>query len=197
HSRSTCKRLAVSDLCDRQSSAREVAKKIGVSRPMLYKWKDQLLGDEAYRSMRKRNVIAPEDERAVLLEKVAQLEQQVHCLQREHDILTRANDLIKKDQGINSLALTNREKTQVVDALRDTYPLSELLDTLELARSSYFYHRARLRVHDKYEGVCSIITDIFHGNHRCYGYRRIHAVLRRHDTCISEKVVRRLMAQEQ
>ncbi len=191
------KRLAVSDLCERQRSAREVAKNVGVSRPMLYKWKDQLLGDKAYRSMRKRNVIAPEDERAALLERIAQLEQRVHRLQLEHDILTRANDLIKKDQGINSLALTNREKSQVVDALKDTYPLSELLDTLELARSSYFYHRARLRVRDKYEDARNAITDIFNDNHRCYGYRRVHAVLRRRDTFISEKVVRRLMALEQ
>lgn len=36
------KRLAVSDLCERQGSALKVAKKVGVSRPMLYKWKDEL-----------------------------------------------------------------------------------------------------------------------------------------------------------
>lgn len=147
--------------------------------------------------MRKRNVIDPEDERAVLLERIAQLEERVHRLQREHDILRQANDLIKKDQGINSLALTNREKTQVVDALKEKYLLCELLGTLGLARSSYFYHRVRLRVGDKYDDTRSVITEIFNDNHRCYGYRRIHAVLRRDDTCISEKVVRRLMAQEQ
>ena len=93
------KNQAVSYLCDRQRSAREVAKKIGVRRPMLYKWKDQLLGDKAYRSMRKRNMIAPDDERAGLLERVAHLEQQVHRQQCEHDILTRANDLIKKTKA--------------------------------------------------------------------------------------------------
>lgn len=191
------KQLAVSELCDRQGPACKVAKKVGVSRPMLYKWKDELLGDEAYKSMRKRNEFAPEDERTVLLEKIAQLEQQVHRLQLEHDILTRANYLIKKDQGINHLILTNREKTQVIDALRNTYPLPELLNALGLARSSYFYHRTRLHVHDKYDNARSTIIEIFNANHRCYGYRRIHAVLRRRDTFISEKVVRRLMAQEQ
>lgn len=191
------KHHAVSELCDRHGSARKVAENIGVSRPMLYKWKDQLLGDEAYRSMRKRNVIAPEDDRTVLLERIAQLEQQVHRLQLEHDILTRANDLIKKDQGISALTLTNREKTQVVDALKDTYPLSELLGFLGLARSSYFYHKARLRVRDKYADVRHIMAEVFHDNYRCYGYRRIHAALGRSGMCISEKVVRRLMAQEQ
>jgi transposase InsO family protein len=40
------------------------------------------------------------------------------------------------------------------------------------------------------------VIELFNRNHRCYGYRRIHAVLRRCGTRISEKVVRRLMAQE-
>ncbi|WOD12955.1 IS3 family transposase [Pseudomonas sp. NyZ704] len=190
------KRQAVSALCDRQGAAWEVAGVVGVSRPMLYKWKDQLLGYEAYRSMRKRNVIAPDDERVALLERIAQIEQRGHHLQLEYDILIRTNDLIKKDQGISSVALTNREKTQVVDALRDSHPLPKLLDALGLARSSYFYHRTRLRVGDKYEDMRSAIIEIFNDNHRCYGYRRVHATLRRHDTCISEKVVRKLMAQE-
>lgn len=35
--------------------------------------------------------------------------------------------------------------TLLVDALRETYELSELFVDLGFARSSYFYHRARLR----------------------------------------------------
>lgn len=188
---------AVSDLSKRKGSARETAQRVGVSRPMLYKWKDQILGKKAYLSMRKRNSVGFEDDRAALLEKIAELEQQLHRQQLEQDILRRTNEVIKKGLGIDSVTLTNREKTQVVDALRDIYLLPELLATLALARSSYFYHRARLGMRDKYEDVRNDITEIFNGNHRCYGYRRIHAVLRRRDTCISEKVVRRLMALEQ
>lgn len=188
---------AVSELCQREGSAQQVAQEIDVSRPLLYKWKDELIGNEAYQSMRKSKTITPEDERtAALLEKIAQLEQQIHHLQLEHDILTQANDLIKKDPGINFLTLKNREKTQVVDALKDIYSLPELLVTLNLARSSYFYHRNRLRLSDKYENVRDVITDIFDKNYRCYGYRRVHALLRRCKTFISEKIVRRLMAQE-
>lgn len=41
------------------------------------------------------------------------------------------------------------------------------------------------------------MAEIFDGNYRCYGYRRLHAVLRENNTYISEKVVRRLMAEEQ
>jgi putative transposase len=65
-----------------------------------------------------------------------------------------------------------------------------------LARSSYFYHRARLNGTDKYLEVRRAISDIFEGNHHCYGYRRIQASLSRQQVMISEKVVQRLMRQE-
>lgn len=191
------KRQAVSDLCERQGSAQKVAKKVGVSRPMLYKWKDQTIGHEAYQSMRKLNVIAPDDERAALFETIAQLKQQVHRLQLEQDVMRQATELIKKDQGITALILTNREKTRVVDALRDAHSLPELLYTLQLARSSYFYHKAALSLPDKYAEVRDTLVEIFHDNHRCYGYRRVQAVLRKRHTRLSEKVVRRLMAEAQ
>jgi transposase InsO family protein len=74
--------------------------------------------------------------------------------------------------------------------------LPELFAELDLARSSYFYHRARLRVADKYGVVRRTIAEIFELNHRCYGYRRIRAALGRQKLCLSEKVVRRLMKQE-
>lgn len=85
----------------------------------------------------------------------------------------------------------------MVDALKDTYSLPELLGALGLARSSYFYHKARLGLHDKYADVRHAMAEIFNSNHRCYGYRRIHAVLRQRKINLSEKVVRRLMADGQ
>ncbi len=103
---------------------------------------------------------------------------------------------LRKDQGIGLHLLTNREKTQLVDALRQTYSTAELLSSVALARSSYFYHRSRLKAAEKYAEVRRTITDIFERNHCCYGYRRIQASLVRQCVCISEKVVRRLMKQE-
>lgn len=99
--------------------------------------------------------------------------------------------------GISVLTLKNREKTQIVDALKDIYPVAELLCVLQLARSCYFYHKASQRLHDKYAEIRVAMGKIFEGNYRCYGYRRLHAMLREDNTCISEKVVRRLMAEEQ
>jgi putative transposase len=103
---------------------------------------------------------------------------------------------LRKDLGIDRQLLTNREKTLLVDALRHAYTLPELLEELDLARSSYFYHRARLDAADKYVEVRRTIADIFERNHRCYGYRRMRASLSRQHICVSEKVVQRLMKQE-
>lgn len=74
--------------------------------------------------------------------------------------------------------------------------MAELLAEVGLARSSYFYHRARLDAADKYVEVRRAMTDIFECNHRCYGYRRMQASLSRQRVRISEKVVQRLMKQE-
>ena len=98
--------------------------------------------------------------------------------------------------GINLLELTSREKATVVDALKDLYPLTELLESLGLARSTYFYQRLRQTLPDKYAQVRVAIRNLFDENYRCYGYRRIDKALRRQGVRLSEKVVRRLMAEE-
>ena len=102
----------------------------------------------------------------------------------------------KKDLGVSLQLLTNREKTLLVDALKQTHALSDLLSEHGLARSSYFCHRPRLQVADKYAGARQAIAEIFELNHRCYGYRRIQAALGRQCVRLSEKVVQRLMKQE-
>ncbi|MGM3192951.1 IS3 family transposase [Dickeya dadantii subsp. dieffenbachiae] len=188
---------AVIALCTRRVPAREISQNIGVSRTVLYKWKDEIIGDEAYQNMRKHKEPSPAEERDALREEVARLNQEIHRQQMELDILKKAEELIKKDPGISASALTNREKTLVADALRITYSLAELLRSLQLARSSYFYHRAALHTEDKYAAVRIVIADIFNSNYCCYGYRRLHAMLKNEGLRLSEKVVRRLMVEEQ
>jgi transposase InsO family protein/transposase-like protein len=190
------KQAAVIDLCTRDGSASVVAQKIGVSRPTLYNWKNKLLGREVPASMKRPKIPASPPERAELERQVESLRRDIRQLQLEHDILKKANELLKKGLGVDPQLLSNREKTILVDALRQTYALPELFAVLALARSSYFYHRARLLVADKYAGVRRVIADIFELNHRCYGYRRIRATLGRQHVFLSEKVVRRLMKQE-
>lgn len=147
--------------------------------------------------MRRRKTSPQNKNQDALLDEITRLKQQVHQLQLERDILTKANELIKKDMGISVLTLKNREKTQVVDALKEIYSVAELLCVLKLARSCYFYHKASRRLNDKYAEIRIAMAKIFEGNYRCYGYRRLHAMLRENKLCISEKVVRRLMTEEQ
>ena len=165
-------------LCTRQVSASEIARRIGVSRAVLYKWKDEIIGNSAYQTMRKHNEPSLEAERDALREEVARLNQEIRRRQMELDILKKAEEIIKKDPGISISHLNNREKTKIADALRQTYPLTELLHVLGLARSSYFYHQAALKAGNKYATIRTMLTDIFNSNYQCYGYRRLHAMLR-------------------
>ena len=145
----------------------------------------------------KRQQDAPvSPDRVELEQQLEMLQQDIRRLQLEKDLLKKANELLKKELGIDQQHLTNREKTQLVDALRPTYTLTELLCEVDLPRSSYFYHLTRLKVADKYAQVRQAMADIFERNYRCYGYRRIQASLSDQSVNISEKVVRRLMKQE-
>jgi transposase InsO family protein/transposase-like protein len=190
------KQSAVIALCMRPASAQAVADDVGVSRGSLYKWKNQLLGHDAPVSMKHPQDALATSDQAELEQQVEALRRDIRRLQLEKDLLKKANELLKKELGIDRQELTNREKTQLVDALRATYTLAELLCELDLPRSSYFYHRARLETADKYADVRQAMTDIFERNYRCYGYRRIHASLSDRSVSISEKVIRRLMKQE-
>ena len=191
------KQAAVVALCMRQGSARVIAEKLGVTRPTLYNWKDQLLDRGVPASMKRHRDSSPAAAQAELEQQRDALQRDILQLQLEHDILKKAVELIKKDLGVDLHLLSNREKTVLVDALRARYGLSALFTKLGLARSSYFYHRARRQMADKYADVRGIMADIFERNHRCYGYRRIRASLSRQQFFLSEKVVLRLMKQEQ
>src|SRR5690606_22242974 len=173
------KQAAVIDLCSRRGSAREVAQAVGVSRQTLYNWKDQRLGREAPTSMTRHRDLPSTASREELQRELDALRRDVQRLQLEHDLLEKANELLKKGLGIDLQNLTNREKTLLVDALREHHALPHLLARLGLARSSYFYHRAQARLGDRYADTRQNISDLFEANHRCYGYRRIHVALAR------------------
>lgn len=189
------KQAAIIALCTRPASAQAVAEDLGVSRGSLYKWKNQLLGHDASAPMKRQQDAPTSSDQAELEQQLETLRRDIRRLQLEKDLLKKANELLKKELGIDRQHLTNREKTLLVDALRPSYTLTELLCEVDLPRSSYFYHRARLEVADKYAEARQAMTDIFERNYRCYGYRRIHACLSDRSVNISEKVVRRLMKQ--
>lgn len=190
------KQTGVMELCTWQESAQSVADKLGVCRPTLYNWKNQLLGRQAPASMKHTDPSPQARERAELERQVEILRREVRQLRLEQDLLNKANELLKKGLGVDLQLLSNREKSLLIDAHEENYGLPELLAQLGLARSSYFYHRARAAMGDKYLGVRQSLTEIFESNHRCYGYRRLQASLTRQDMTISEKVVQLLMKQK-
>ena len=104
--------------------------------------------------------------------------------------------MLKKDEGVSLPALTNREKTIVIDALRPQYKLKNLLSVLDMAKSSYCYQAAALRAPDKYAATRARVKEIFCASSKRYGYRRIYISLKRENITVSEKVVRRIMLEE-
>ena len=191
------KKQAVIELCSREASADKVADAYGVSKVSLYNWKHQLLPQEETAMMDKINIQPLSDDADALTEEIDSLRKQIHRLQLERDILEKANELLKKDLGINLQSLTNKERTLLIDALRNTYSLAELLKQLKIPKSSYFYHNKRLLRPEKYTALRNMVKEIFHENQSRYGYRRIHMVVGRTGKHVSEKVIRRLMTEEQ
>ena len=187
------KKKAVIALCLRQTSAASIATEFGVSREILYKWKAQFLSREYAIDMPKKKNRHESEDHDQLQKQVKDLQQRMYQLQLEHDILKKANELLKKDQGVSHEILTNKEKTNLIDALLDTYRLKELLNAVGLPKSSYFYHKARMKLPDKYAEGRIRIEEIFNSNWQCYGYRRIRAELRKSGSHLAEKVIRRLM----
>ena len=187
------KKDAVIALCSRRASAKSVAQAVGTNRDVLYKWKYELLGKERIMEKAKKQDDALPNDKEQLLTEIETLKDQVRRLKLEKDILEAAAELIKKDPGVDLKDLSNQEKTVLVGALKSEHPLKALLDGLCLSRSSYYYQCWTLRLEGKYEALKDHIVELFDTNHRCYGYRRIHDLLAKEGTKVSEKVVRTLM----
>lgn len=62
-----------------------------------------------------------------------------------------------------------------------------------LARSTFFYHQARLGQPDKYAQLKQDIKDIFETAKRRYGYRRVHTKLRQQGWKVNHKLVYKIM----
>jgi putative transposase len=191
------KRDAVIELCAREGSAAAVANRIGASRISLYKWKKELLSEEGANTMDGSGKPPLPDDRDTLLAEVESLKKEIYKKQMELGILKKAAEIIKKDQGIDHQNLTNREKAILIDALRMEYPLNDLLMMTGLPKSSYFYQKEAQKHLDKYTSLRAEVKEIFSENKSCYGYRRVHALIKNKGMTVSEKVIRRIMKEEQ
>ena len=81
--------------------------------------------------------------------------------------------------------------------MKNRYSLPLLLQKLQLSKSSYYYQEQSLQKEDKYTLLRVRVIKLFTENKGRYGYRRIHALLKRENIIVSEKVIRRIMKEEQ
>ena len=84
-------------------------------------------------------------------------------------------------------------KVRTVVALRAEYRLDVLLQVAGLARSTFFYHQARLDAPDPQAELKAAIHDAFEATKGRYGHRRIHTMLTRSGWQIAKKTVLKLM----
>ena len=69
------------------------------------------------------------------------LQKEIYQLKLQKDVLVKTAEILKKDEGVNPNSLSNREKTIVIDALRNQYKIRDLLTSFGLSKSNYFYQK--------------------------------------------------------
>lgn len=192
------KLLALERCYNRGESMRTVAAEIGASGPKtISNWKARLRFEGRQPAVPRKKTPPspvtgpPPDNLAGALAENERLRLQVAILEETIHVL-------KKDRGVDPKGLSNREKAVMIDAMRIRTGLSlpTLLSGFGLAKSSFHYARNAARRPDRHAARRIRIREIFEENRSCYGSRRIHAVLRREDDVVSEKIVRWIMRQE-
>ena len=185
-------------------SIKYVSEDIGYSRASIYQWRKQYLKEGTLGLMNRKNIPSGELKEGTRLSEsvaassheVAELKAQMYEMQMEIDILKETINVLKKDPGIDQTALNNREKAVIIDALKTKYSLPHLLKKLHISKSSYYYQEKALSQPDKYLSLRIRIKELFAENKNRYGYRRMHALLKREGIVVSEKIIRRIMQEE-
>ena len=188
-------RACVRSFGDR-NAIRAVAKELGVDRSSLYTW-IRKYQEGSLPMKKKKSKRAPQSE--VVSNKdqeIRDLQEALYESQMEADILRETIKILKKDPGVDPSQLKNSERAAIIDALKGIYPLPHLLLKLKLPRSSYYYQQAVAKRADKYYELRKKIREAFEKENKCYGYRRVQEVLAAEGIYVSEKVIRRIMAQE-
>ncbi|MFC7651353.1 IS3 family transposase [Pseudoduganella danionis] len=87
------------------------------------------------------------------------------------------------------------QKAQVVDELRQQFPLADLLQLAGLARSTFYYQQKVALATDKHQALKQKIQTIFARHKGRYGYRRITSEIRKLGQQVNHKTVQRQMFQ--
>jgi putative transposase len=84
-------------------------------------------------------------------------------------------------------------KVQTLIALKADFPLPVLLQVAGFARSTFFYHQARIQAPDPQEAIKAAVAEIFEKNHGRYGHRRVHTEMVKQGWRVAKKTVLKLM----
>ena len=171
------------------ASCREIAEALGIGSPDVVRY--WLKGGGTKEARMGGRARTPEGDEPAYTGFGGGPEERIRQLELENDILRGAVDLLKA----GSLgSMSNMEKTVLIDKLRleTDRPLRELTGSLRISKSSYEYCRAK----DRHAQLRADIRRIFDGAGGTRGYRYVHNELREGGVVVSEKVVRRLMAEE-
>lgn len=193
---------AVLESCKGNLTLKAIAEMYGVTEAAVIQWREKYLGKVRKKRMPNSSpqdtldIIQLQKEKLALEAKVKVLKEEHYRLQLENDALKEAARLLKKSQGINLKKISNCEKAMLIDALRDRYPLKDLLILFCMAKSSYCYQETVINAVDKYKELRVMLRETFAESKERYGYRRLHAVLKAKGRIVSEKVVRRIMHEE-
>ena len=120
------KQIAALEVAIRDESVKKISKKTRANSTTLYNWNKKYVSDELNAQIQK-DKLKPDAEIASLKEEIQKLQKDIYQLRMEKEILEKAAELLKKDEGIDINDLTNKEKTIVINALRDHYQLKVLL----------------------------------------------------------------------
>lgn len=181
------------EMARKGASCRGIAEALGIGSPDVVRY--WLKGGATKGARMSGRARTPEGDEPAYAGFEGGLEERIRQLELENDILRGVVDLLKA----GSLgSMSNMEKTVLINKLRleSDRPLRELTDSLRISKSSYEYCRAKLRAKDKRAQLGIDIRRIFDGAGGTRGYRYVHNGLREGGVVVSEKVVRRLMAEE-
>ena len=134
-------------------------------------------------------------------------------LELRNAVLEGTIDILKKDPGADLSALTAAERAALADRLRGRFGLRAALAALSLPRSTFYDRLAAASAPDPYAALRPLVRAAFEASGGAYGYRRVRAELARgagapqrargaagldpaRPVAVSEKVVRRIMAEE-
>lgn len=163
-------------------SVKLVSEETGYSRVSIYVWRKRYLQGGVFSLMNTKNIKPeklPDTDGKIPSEEIESFRKQMYELQLEVDILKETINVLKKDPGVDLNDLKNKEKVAVIDAMKEKYPLPVLLRKMKLPRSSYYYQIKALATEDKHTHLRHEVDRIFMENKARYGYRRIHAELKR------------------